>query len=133
MIEQPNVATQAGLNEWRRLVTAIDRDRLPDLLAENVVYRNPASFDSYVGKPMLVAILGAVFSVLKDVEYLRQFESETGFVLEFSANVGGEKVFGVDILEFNQEGKITDLMVMMRPANVVMKLSEEVGQILATS
>ncbi|AUC43483.1 hypothetical protein D083_3134 [Dickeya solani RNS 08.23.3.1.A] len=36
-------------------------------------------------------------------------------------------------MEFNQEGKITDFMVMMRPAHVVLNLSAEAGKRLAAA
>ncbi len=76
-------------------------------------------------------ILPAVFSVLENFEYHRHFGSETGYVLEFSATIGDDRVTGVDLIEFNDEGKIADFMVMMRPAGVVLALSVEVGKRIA--
>lgn len=105
----------------------------PDLLTEDVIFRNPAAIESYHGKETMVAIIGAVFSVMEDFTYLRHFGSSTGYVLEFSARVGDDVIFGVDLVEFNQEGKITDFMVMMRPAHVVLNLSAEAGKRLAAA
>lgn len=130
---QPHAAAQAGLNEWCRIIMALDWDKLSDLLAENVVYRNPASFEPVYGKDTIVMILRAVFNVLDDFTYLRQFGSSTGNVLEFSARVGDENLFGVDLIEFDESGKITDLMVMIRPANVVLTLATEAGKRLAAN
>jgi hypothetical protein len=127
----PHQAAQAGLKEWHRIVASLDWDSLPDLLTEDVVFRNPAAFEPYRGKATMVTILRAVFSVLQDFTYLRHFGSKTGYVLEFNARIGDEILFGVDLVEFDQEGKITDFMVMMRPANVVMTLAAEVGKRLA--
>lgn len=79
----------------------------------------------------MVAILRAVFGVMQKFTYLRHFASETGYVLEFSACVGDDIVFGVDLVEFNQDGKITDFMVMMRPASTVMVLAAGAGKRLA--
>lgn len=127
----PHEAAQTGLKEWHRIVASLDWDRLPDLLTEDVVFRNPAAFEPYHGKATMVAILRAVFSVLQDFTYLRHFGSKTGYVLEFSARVGDENLFGVDLVEFDQDGKITDFMVMMRPANAVLVLATEAGKRLA--
>lgn len=127
----PHQAAQTGLKEWHRIVAALDWDSLPDLLIEDVVFRNPAAPEPYHGKATMVAILRAVFSVLQDFKYLRHFGSSTGYVLEFSARVGDEILFGVDLVEFNQEGKITDFMVMMRPASTVLTLAAEAGKRLA--
>ncbi|MBE5202256.1 nuclear transport factor 2 family protein [Pectobacterium quasiaquaticum] len=129
----PHEAAQAGLKEWHRIVESLDWKALPDLLTEDVVFRNPATIESYHGKETMVAILGAVFSVFKDFTYLRHFGKNTGYVLEFSARVGDDIVFGVDLIEFSTEGKITDFMVMMRPANVVLNLSVEAGKRLASA
>ncbi|AYC18713.1 hypothetical protein DZA65_01822 [Dickeya dianthicola] len=129
----PHDAAQAGIKEWHRIVAALDWEHLPNLLSENVIFRNPAAIESYHGKETMVAILGAVFSVLEDFTYLRHFGSSTGYVLEFSARVGDDVIFGVDLVEFNQEGKITNFMVMMRPANVVLNLSAEAGKRLAAA
>lgn len=129
----PHLAAQAGLKEWHRIVANLDWDSLPDLLADNVVFRNPAALEPYHGKATMVAILRAVFSVLQEFTYLRHFGSSSGYVLEFSARVGDEILFGVDLVEFDQEGKITDFMVMMRPANVVLNLAAEAGKRLAVN
>ena len=129
----PHPAAEAGLNEWRRIITALDWDKLPDLLAENVGYHNPASFETFYGKDALITILRAVFNVFEDFTYLRHFSSEIGCVLEFSAKVGDEMLFGVDLIEFDEHGNITDLMVMIRPADVVQTLATEAGKRLAAS
>jgi len=128
---QPHQAAQTGLAEWHRIVAALEWDSLPALLTDNVVFRNPAALEPLHGKDTMVAVLRAVFGVLQDFKYLRHFGSSTGYVLEFSARVGDEVLFGVDLIEFDQDGKITDLMVMMRPANVVLNLSAEAGKRLA--
>jgi hypothetical protein len=129
----PHEAAQAGLKEWHRIVASLDWDRLPELLTDDVVFRNPAVLEPYHGKATMVTILRTVFSVLQDFTYLRHFGSRTGYVLEFSARVGDESLFGVDLVEFDQEGKITDFVVMMRPANVVMTLAAEAGKRLAAT
>lgn len=124
----PRPAAQAGIQEWRRIIGAQDWDCLPALLTENVVYRNPATFDSYHGKPTMIAVLRAVFGVFHDFKYLRQFSNGTGYVLEFSARVGDADLIGVDLVEFDQDGRITDLMVIIRPANVVLTLAAEAAK-----
>lgn len=128
---RPHAAAQAGITQWRRIVEGLDWDRLPPLLAEQVTYRSPADLESHHGKDTMVAILRAVFSVLQDFTYLRHFGGATGYVLEFSARVGDARLLGVDIVEFDEDGKITDLMVMMRPADAVLALTSEVAQRMA--
>jgi len=129
----PNAAIQSGIQEWHRIVAESDWERLPELLADDVVFNNPSTFEPYRGKGPMMVILPAVFSVLEKFKYVRQFSNKSGYVLEFSASVGNEHLTGVDLIEFNDAGQITDLAVMMRPAGVVIGLSEEVGRRIAAA
>ena len=124
---------EVGLQRWRSIVTERAWDQLPDLLADGVTYRNPSSLDPLLGKEVLAAVLGAVFTVMQNFTYLRSFDSADGHVLEFSALVGADLVFGVDILTFDEAGRITDLMVIMRPAGTVLTLAAAAGRLLGLS
>ncbi|AXV70252.1 nuclear transport factor 2 family protein [Ralstonia pseudosolanacearum] len=125
------VEVQLGLEEWLRIVSARDWDSLPKLLAEQISYRSPASMDPYHGKDTMLAIMRAVFSVMQDFQYQQQFRRDKSFVLEFSAQVGNAAVSGVDIINFNDDGKIVDFSVMMRPADMVLVLAGEAVKVMA--
>lgn len=129
--DQPHEAAQAGIAEWQRIVAELDWESLPDLLAEKVTYRSPADIEAYHGKDTMVAILRLVFGIMEDFTYLRHFSGGNGYVLEFSTHVGDARLFGVDIVEFDQNGKITDFMVMMRPADAVLTLASEAAKRMA--
>jgi hypothetical protein len=124
---------EAGLEEWHRIVTHRDWDKLPALLTDDVTYHNPAQLEPYRGKQTLVGILQLVFSIFEDFQYHRRFHGPEGHVLEFSARVGDSPVFGIDIVQLNPEGKMVDLIVMLRPVDVVAKLGKEVAQRMAAS
>jgi hypothetical protein len=130
MTTSSSAAAEAGLRHWQRVVNARAWDQLPDLLSDIVTYRNPSPFDPLQGKDLLVAVLGAVFTIVQDFTYLRSFGGANGHVLEFSAKVGDAPVFGVDILTFDASGKVTDLIVMMRPAGTALALEAEPGRLL---
>jgi hypothetical protein len=132
-VSAPHPAAQAGVEEWHRIVTERDLDRLPALLVDDVTYHNPAQFEPYRGKDALVGILRLVFSIFTDFEYLRTFGREDGYTLEFTARVGEDRLFGVDLVRFNEAGKMTDLVVMLRPAGVVTKLAEEAARRMAAA
>jgi hypothetical protein len=129
----PHLAAKSGLLEWHRIAAERDWDSLPQLLADDVRFRNPAATDAYFGKAPMVAILRTVFAVMEDFQYRRHFGSATGYVMEFTARVGNELLIGVDIVEFNVDGKITDFMVMIRPASAVLALAEEAGRRMAAA
>jgi hypothetical protein len=131
-IEAPHAAVQKGIKEWHRIVAESDWDRLPDLLVDEVVFRDPANFEPHHGKTEMARRLRTVFSIMQNFKFLRHFGRETGYVLEFSARVGDANVFGVDLIEFDDEGKITEFTVMMRPASAVLsQVSEAVKRMSA--
>lgn len=112
-------------------MTHRDWDKLAHLLADNVTYHNPAQYEPYRGKDALVGILRLVFSIFEDFEYRRRFSGEDSYALEFSARVGESQLSGVDLVRFDNAGKMTDLIVMLRPADVVAKLGQEAARRIA--
>ena len=48
-------------------------------------------------------------------------------VLEFSANVSGKSLKGIDMIKFNDQGKIIDFEVMIRPMSGLAALAEQMG------
>ena len=71
--------------------------------------------------------------VFRDFKYQRQFASADGYsvVLEFSARVGDKQLKGVDLIEFDANGKIVEFEVMVRPLSGLQALGAEMGQRLA--
>ena len=51
-------------------------------------------------------------------------------MLEFTSVVEGIEINGVDIITWDENGKITDFKVMVRPVKAVNKLWEKMGEIL---
>jgi hypothetical protein len=78
----------------------------------------------------LILVLGTVIQVFQDFVYHRQFASEDGLsaVLEFSARVGDKQLKGIDMIRFDEQGKIVDFEVMVRPFSGLQALGEEMGR-----
>jgi ketosteroid isomerase-like protein len=128
-----NPQERTVLEEWQRIFKQLDWDKLPDLLADDVTYSNPGDAMPLRGKEALVGSLGLSFSLFEDFEYTRHFNGDEGHVLEFRGRVGGTAFTGIDIILFDAAGKITDLVVMIRPMAAVMKLGEEAARRMATA
>lgn len=122
---------ERAVQEWHRIVTQRDWDALPALVVEDVTYHNPAQFEPYRGKEALVGVLQLVFSIFEDFQYLRRFDGPEGTALEFTARVGDDTLFGIDLVRFDSAGKMVDLVVMLRPADVVAKLGAEAARRIA--
>ena len=109
---------------FRAAVEQEDLSALEDALAEDVVFRSPAVFRPYEGRPAVLMLLSAVFPVLEGFHYTDQVETGDTAALAFSAHVGDRDVDGIDLLRFDAEGKVRELTVYVRPLSGLQKLAE---------
>ncbi len=99
-----------------------------DLFTEDVVFRSPFVHKPYEGVEALGFLLSHVVEVLENFRYIAHVETDDVAVLMFEANVGDRDVQGVDILRFNQEDKICEMTVMIRPASGLEAVGREMGR-----
>lgn len=124
---------QSVVIEWQRIFKELDWDKLPDLLADHVTYSNPGDATPLRGTEALVDSMRLSFSIFENFEYARQFSGKEGHVLEFRGSVGDVAFTGIDIIRFDDAGKVTDLVVMIRPVAAVMKLGQEAAHRVASA
>ncbi|KAA8704050.1 nuclear transport factor 2 family protein [Pseudomonas proteolytica] len=123
------------LKRWHTMLATADLKALPELLAPDAVFRSPMAHTPYPGAAVVSMILNTVFTVFEDFHYHRELASADGHnvVLEFSARVGDKQLKGIDLIRFNEEGKIIEFEVMVRPLSGLQALGEEMGRRLAPS
>ncbi len=121
---------QTSLDRWHAMIASRDLSALPGIIHPDAVFRSPVAHTPYHGRDALVLALSTVINVFEDFTYIREFATEDGkdVVLEFSANVGGKKLKGVDLIKFDDDGLIVEFEVMIRPASGLMALGEEMGK-----
>ena len=114
------------MHPFRKAVEAKDHEAVIAMLADDVVFTSPVAFKPYPGKPITAAILRGVLRVFEDFAYLREIANPDGrdLALVFTATVRGKQITGCDFLHFDDEGKIDDLMVMVRPLSGAHALAE---------
>ena len=133
----PNAAQ--SLSQWHEMIRQGDLQALPALLAPQVVFRSPMAHTPYPGAPVVSMILNTVCKVFEDFAYHRELVTADGLnvVLEFSAKVGGKELKGIDMIRFDEQGKIVEFEVMVRPMSGLQALGEEMcrrlGAYLAAS
>ena len=79
-----------------------------------------------------MAYLLAASSVLsgEGFSYVRQIIGKNDFVLEFTKEIDGILINGVDIVSFNENDQITDFKVMVRPLKAVNMIHQKMGEML---
>jgi len=124
----PNAA--ASLQQWHEMIRTADLSTLPGLLDPQAVFRSPMAHTPYPGAAVVSMILNTVVNVFEDFAYHRELATADGLnvVLEFSANVGGKQLKGIDMIRFNEAGKIVEFEVMVRPLSGLQALGEQMGQ-----
>ena len=128
---QPAVAE--SLQKWHSMAAQGDMGELGSILHPKAVFRSPMAHTPYPSAQAVQLILGTVIKVFEDFVYHRELASADGLsvVLEFSANVSGKALKGIDMIQFDTEGKIVDFEVMVRPMSGLQALGDEMGKRLA--
>jgi hypothetical protein len=124
----PNAA--ASLKHWHAMISQKDLSALPELLDPQAVFRSPMAHTPYPGAPVVSMILNTVMNVFEDFTYYRELATADGLnvILEFSAKVGEKELKGIDMIRFNEQGKIVEFEVMVRPLSGLQALGEQMGQ-----
>ena len=120
------------LEQWHALVRYHDPSGLGDLLADDAVFISPIVHTPQRGKAITTAYLRAAFAVLcgPDFRYLREIVGPTDAMLEFETEIDGIVVNGVDIIQWNEAGKIVEFKVMVRPLKAINVLHQRMARML---
>ena len=124
--------TPTPLAVWHECVTANDLAPFEALIADDAVFHSPALHAPQAGKALVVHYLRAALVVLNDehFRYVNEWTSARSAVLEFEAQVDGLAVNGVDIVQWNDEGKVTAFKVMVRPFKALTALMAAMKTVL---
>jgi len=123
---------------FRDAVEASRVDEASELFAEDAVFRSPVLFRPYEGRDRVLKVLRAAERVLGtegEFRYVHQLEDPGARVamLEFVTVVDGKQVEGIDKLTFDDDGRITELKVLLRPASALQivgaRMAEEFAKV----
>lgn len=124
--------TQTVLEQWHSLVAGGKPADLKQLLADDVVFHSPVVHTPQRGKDITSLYLAAAFSVLANdnFTYVREVVGERDAVLEFTTEIDGISINGVDMIHWNDARQITDFKVMVRPLKAVNLLHQKMAAML---
>jgi len=110
------IDVQAGVAGWHGFVADPQPDRLREMIDDAAVFKSPAVHTPQRGREKVFAYLWAAIQVLgPTIEYGRQWTAEDSAVLGFTAVVDRLDVEGVDVITWNEQGRIVDFTVLVRP------------------
>ncbi|GAA4282714.1 nuclear transport factor 2 family protein [Brevibacterium daeguense] len=124
----PSAPAPPLISAWHELVRSPSPEALRELLAPDVTFRSPAVHTPQEGAEKTFAYLWAAVRVLRPtIEYQHEWYDDSSAVLQFSATIDGFEVSGVDIIEWNAEGRITEFTVMVRPLKGLQAIVSAMG------
>ena len=123
------------IERWHSIAKSRDVRGLDDLLADGVIFQSPVVHTPQVGKAITQKYLSAALLVLNNgtFEYLNEWYGRTSAVLEFRCVCDGVEINGVDIIEWNADGRIRNFKVMVRPLKAVNTLHALMGKMLQSA
>jgi hypothetical protein len=126
-------AAAQSLQTWHRMQQTNAMDQLDTILSDEVVFRSPVAHTPYPGREAIKLVLKTVNTVFENFRYHRSFVTGDGHsvVLEFSAEIAGKSLKGIDMIRFDDAGKIAEFEVMVRPASGLQALAAAMGAKLA--
>ncbi|MEU8827480.1 nuclear transport factor 2 family protein [Streptomyces sp. NPDC048636] len=123
-------------DRFRAAVENGDRAAFDDLFTEDIRFYSPVKFTPFEGKHMVMGLFGVLLRTFEDFRYLGHFDgtAETSSdgavvpsaVLPFRATVNGKEIHGIDLLQFDEEGRIREFTVMVRPQSAVQTMGAAV-------
>ncbi len=125
-------ASPTPLAAWHELVRTRSTAGLSDLLAEEIVFHSPVVHTPQRGKALALQYLHAAFQVFgnETFRYVRELVGERDAVLEFEAEIDGVHVNGVDMIRWDDAGRIVDFKVLVRPLKAVLSIQQKMAALL---
>ena len=121
-----------ALTAWHDLVRGRDMGQLQTLLADDVVFHSPVVHTPQHGKAITSLYLAGAMQVLNNAQfrYEREIVGENDALLEFTTEIDGITINGVDLIRWNDAGQIIDFKVMVRPLKAMNLLHQKMGEVL---
>lgn len=120
------------IHKWHEVINSDDMNALDNIIAEEAVFSSPVVFTPMEGKEITMMYLhaaGQSFNMEK-FKYTKEIHDGMNSVLEFETYIEDISVNGVDMIEWNQDGMISNFKVMIRPFKAVQKVQEKMIEAL---
>jgi len=117
---------------WHELVRRRSADGLDGLLSDDVVFHSPIVHTPQAGKALTTMYLTAALQVIANdtFRYVREVAGARDAALEFQVEIDGITVNGIDLIRWDESGRIVDFKVMVRPIKAINLLQAQMRAML---
>lgn len=125
---------QDTVERYHAALDAGDYDLMMTTMTDDVVLRSPITGRvPIVGAEDVRTLVTVVLGAMEGLTSRQGAVDERTGLIHFEATVRGVQIEGVDLLQFNDEGLITELRIFIRPLPGLMTLMAAVGPGVARS
>ena len=114
----------AFIQSWR---AAVESEDMPDVfahLADTMTFHSPAVFKPATERPYINKLLTFVGESIEDFAYAETYTQPGGAAMVFRGKIGGLVIEGIDLFKLDNDNKVTELKVMLRPLNAAVMLAQ---------
>lgn len=125
----------APVAAWHAIVASRDPAALNELLHDEVVFLSPVVHTPQRGRAITAKYLAGALQVFGNAEfrYVRELIGERDAMLEFTTVIDGIAVNGVDLIRWDEAGRIVEFKVMVRPLKAIQIVHQRMGEMLAAA
>jgi SnoaL-like protein len=112
---------------FRRAAETHDAQLLAEAMCEDVVLHSPILFRGFEGRDVVIQVLNFVGMTLEEFTYLDDIAEGDTVFLRFKAKVGERELEGIDLLKLDEDGRVAELTVFMRPLSAITAFNEKMA------
>ena len=126
----PRMNTLDPVAEWHRILEDRDIAALASLLHDDAVFLSPVVHTPQRGKRLVMGYLGAAAEVLGNpsFRYVREIIGARDAMLEFETEIDGIEVNGIDLIRWDDAGRIVEFKVMVRPLKAIQAVHAKMAE-----
>ena len=117
------------IEKWHKIIKSGSVDLLSDIIADTCIFYSPVVYSPQEGKEITIKYLSAAAMVfgVDSFFYTKELINKNNACLEFELEINEIKINGVDLITWNDENKITEFRVFIRPLKGVQIIHEFMG------
>ena len=131
-----------NIKKWHDHIKGDRSGGFDELLDNDVIFYSPIVFSPQKGKELTTLYLMAAGNTFggdqskdgtleeSNFKYTKEVLDGNQAILEFETHIDGKYINGVDIITFNDQGKIIEFKVMIRPLQAVNIIHEKMQDML---
>lgn len=124
----PSPQVEAFIKQWHRIFAEDDPTLIYPMIDDDVEFYSPAIFTPKRGKETVFELLGVVYEVFEDYRVTDTWTKDNEVMFEFEVKVGKFSLQGIDRFRLNDDGKVAQLKVWIRPLSGLQELARQVAK-----